>query len=613
VTSCTETDLRAALDGGGRVTFACDGVLQLSSPLLITNDTTLDASGHDLTLAPGPVLQPIRLLQINPGVSLGLSHMTLANGFVRGTNSTVTDGTGGTGFGGAVWNNAGTLQATDCVFTNNAVLGGTGGPSGSSTPFNLGGAGLGGAIYNDQGALYLTNVVFAGNAAQGGQGGAALPTYPSRGGSGGYSCGGAIYSRTGLIAMANCRFVSNSAPASLPGPANGYNPSSGYAYAGALYSISGTNVIVETRFERQWVGGGRWFCDANAGAIYQAAGALWVSGCTFATNQVRGGDGIIIGSGSNAGSAMGGALMLNAVGTGEQGQTKLYCDAVLSNCCFVGNIAKGGIQGPAVGSGGTAYGGVVVSTTTLRMLNCTLAANVASGGDITYPSYPLSYAYGGALCTMGGTALLTHVTMVANGSSRGVGAGTSYLARGGGIYVSSGKVYLRNSLLAANTADSGANGSGTLNDDGCNLSSDATCLFTAPGSRNNTDPQLLPLGAYGGPTLTSPPRPGSPALDAANPAFGPPTDQRGLSRPQGAGYDIGAVEAAALSLQRLTDGSWLLFETTLPAAACTLHTSTNLTDWSVLQLTNADARGQVEFQVPDDGLRARFFRTSGLP
>ena len=50
VTNCTEADLRAALVGGGLVTFNCDGVLALSSTLVITNDTTLDASGHDLTL-----------------------------------------------------------------------------------------------------------------------------------------------------------------------------------------------------------------------------------------------------------------------------------------------------------------------------------------------------------------------------------------------------------------------------------------------------------------------------------------------------------------------------------------------------------------------------------
>ena len=37
---------------------------------------------------------------------------------------------------------------------------------------------------------------------------------------------------------------------------------------------------------------------------------------------------------------------------------------------------------------------------------------------------------------------------------------------------------------------------------------------------------------------------GSPALDAADAAFCPPTDQRGIARPFGAGCDIGAFESA---------------------------------------------------------------------
>src|SRR5438309_304677 len=64
VTNCTEADLQAALIGGGQVTFACDGALELSSTLVITNDTALDATGHEVTLNEGPVLQAFRLVQI---------------------------------------------------------------------------------------------------------------------------------------------------------------------------------------------------------------------------------------------------------------------------------------------------------------------------------------------------------------------------------------------------------------------------------------------------------------------------------------------------------------------------------------------------------------------
>src|SRR5207302_4298141 len=46
----------------------------------------------------------------------------------------------------------------------------------------------------------------------------------------------------------------------------------------------------------------------------------------------------------------------------------------------------------------------------------------------------------------------------------------------------------------------------------------------------------------GGPTQTIALQPGSPAVDAAVLANCPATDQRGVSRPQGAGCDIGAFE-----------------------------------------------------------------------
>ena len=46
----------------------------------------------------------------------------------------------------------------------------------------------------------------------------------------------------------------------------------------------------------------------------------------------------------------------------------------------------------------------------------------------------------------------------------------------------------------------------------------------------------------GGSTLTHPLLDGSPAIDAANPNANVGVDQRGVARPQGNGYDIGAFE-----------------------------------------------------------------------
>src|SRR5260370_14912771 len=104
--------------------FACDGVIGLTGPLIISNDTAVDAAGHEVTISGG---NSVRLFEIKPGAALVLKHLSLADGFVRGTNSSVGNGSGGDGIGGAVWNKAGSLEATNSVFSNNAAFGGLSG------------------------------------------------------------------------------------------------------------------------------------------------------------------------------------------------------------------------------------------------------------------------------------------------------------------------------------------------------------------------------------------------------------------------------------------------------------------------------------------------------
>ena len=77
VANCDEASLRLALAAGGTVTFACDGVIGLSSHLSIAADTLLDASGHNVTISGG---NAVRLFVINPGVTLRLVGLTLADG-----------------------------------------------------------------------------------------------------------------------------------------------------------------------------------------------------------------------------------------------------------------------------------------------------------------------------------------------------------------------------------------------------------------------------------------------------------------------------------------------------------------------------------------------------
>src|SRR5690606_28129492 len=85
---------------------------------------------------------------------------------------------------------------------------------------------------------------------------------------------------------------------------------------------------------------------------------------------------------------------------------------------------------------------------------------------------------------------------------------------------------------------------------GYNFSDDTSCGLTAATDRQGAgDPQLGPLAANGGPTMTRLPAATSPLVDAIpvascrdDGASDVTTDQRGVTRPQGSGCDIGAVE-----------------------------------------------------------------------
>jgi len=91
---------------------------------------------------------------------------------------------------------------------------------------------------------------------------------------------------------------------------------------------------------------------------------------------------------------------------------------------------------------------------------------------------------------------------------------------------------------------------GTTTSHGYNFSDDDSCDFTAPTDRQNAgDPVLGPLADNGGPTQTLLPQAGSPLLDwipveacQADGAAGITADQRGVTRPQGDGCDVGSVE-----------------------------------------------------------------------
>ena len=102
--------------------------------------------------------------------------------------------------------------------------------------------------------------------------------------------------------------------------------------------------------------------------------------------------------------------------------------------------------------------------------------------------------------------------------------------------VSADDAHLRNTILSGNRDGSpGAEGPDCFpfaTSDGSNIFGTLTgCDIVPQGSdKVGVDPMLLPLADNGGSTLTHALLPGSPAIDGADPAFAPATDQRGVAR-----------------------------------------------------------------------------------
>jgi len=182
VTTCTEAALRAAMAGGGVVTFACDGTITLAATITNVSDTVLDGSGHQVTLSGGGRVQVLYVT-----TNLTLIRLAVSNGYA-GSNSPP---------GGGIYN-AGTLTLRDCVVTGNRTWSGANGTSG-------GGGGDGGGIWSS-GNLTATGCTFSGNATGNGGDGAWAHDRGGSGGPGG--SGGAIWSM-GYCALTNCTLAGN--------------------------------------------------------------------------------------------------------------------------------------------------------------------------------------------------------------------------------------------------------------------------------------------------------------------------------------------------------------------------------------------------------------------
>jgi predicted outer membrane repeat protein len=250
------------------------------------------------------------------------------------------------------------------------------------------------------------------------------------------------------------------------------------------------------------------------GGAIQNGGQLSVTGTTFSGNSALLEGGAIFNQGTasigastftnNRAGVYGGGALVNVRGT-----------TTVVSSAFVGNTAPGG--------------GAIDNDTALSVTDSTFYDNEAGDNG------------GGAIGNFG-TATITQSTLSANDSRWGANVHTYCVS---GVACST---TLRMSIVAnaQEGDDCSGNPSPPVIDAGYNLEDSGACAFEGgDGSMNDTAPSLGALQDNGGSTETMAPAAGSPAIDAIPPSASgcaSTFDQRGISRPQGAGCDIGAVE-----------------------------------------------------------------------
>jgi CSLREA domain-containing protein len=202
------------------------------------------------------------------------------------------------------------------------------------------------------------------------------------------------------------------------------------------------------------------------------------------------------------GSTISGNRVTGGAAEGQGGGIYAYGDLTMTNSTVAGNS----VDNAGLSQGGGVLGGMdpsQLSSNTVNLLNTTIAGNSVAAGGVG-GGFTINNPTAGVV-----TALNVKNTIVAGNTAGGTPADCG-------------------AVVAATSAD--------------NISGDASCQFTDPGSHQNTNPLLGALANNGGPTDTMALQPGSPAIDAGTSAGCPATDQRGVARPQGSACDVGAFE-----------------------------------------------------------------------
>lgn len=473
----------------------------------ISSNITINGAGSATTFMQANAASGVateRVLNVRSGTVV-VDGVTIRNGRFTGAMTASTRG------GGV--ENLGTLTLSNSIVRDNIV---------SATSANP----IGGGINNQGAALTLNGTTVTANSV-------------ARPASTGSSFGGGVTSLVAsTLTITNSSISGNSA-----GSPTGFGFGAGL-YLENVFNVTATNSHFDNNIGTASLSGSN---GTGVRALSAVGAAVFnATNCTFNGNSGSGGvnqgqglqfftvttaaatltatlDGVSVNGNSGNGPGVG----VNSQGNGGAINVTVRNSNITNN---TGATNGGGVLITNTGS-------VLTSPATFNFLNSTISGNTATGnGGGVFIEQPT----GGV-----NTANFNFTTVASNTA-----------AAGGGVFRSTaGTVNLKNSIVADNTGGASPDLSGTVNSQDYNhFESVAGASITGTTTNNVTgsDPQLGALALNGGATLNHLPAGASPVVntipnginDCGSPVV---TDQRGITRPNGAGCEKGSVEIVAIA------------------------------------------------------------------
>jgi hypothetical protein len=453
--------------------------------------------------------------------------------------------------------------------------------------------GQGGAIWSRNGAVSLTDSVITGNQSTG---------------------GGGIYVRGRSVSLLRTTVRDNTAAGI------------GAMYGGGIKAMYGGVTITDSTITGN---------STNGTASYDKGGGIYARGfssytVTISRSTISGNSADFGGGISCASLTMSGSTVSSNAGGGVRSYLATITDCTISGNTGIGiNTSNGTISRTTI-STNTADG--VVSFSGLTVVSSTISSNLgrgidSSGGTLTISDSTIngnSATVGGGIRSGGGTMIVSSSTISGNSSSTNSGGlyliNTASTIRhstitsntsgvfAGGLAVIGGSLQLDHTIVAGNNASLGRDLVGSLGatvgarysliGDNSNSglaeapvgSPDANGNLVGGATNGIINPQLGLLADNGGPTRTHVLLPGSPALNAGDPAAVagsgtvPQYDQRGTPfvRVFGIRIDIGAFERQSLpNLNLVVDTLSDVLDGNYGPGQLSLREAIQLSNWSL--------------------------------